>query len=82
MTESIETISVAQVSQKTGVSKNKIKEWQAKGFLPGVRSISVGSRFHRGCGGGSPDEGGDPRRRIVVFREDGTSDFFGVPNEI
>jgi len=47
MKESIETFSIAQVSQKTGVSKNKIKEWHTKGFLPGVRSISVGSRFHR-----------------------------------
>jgi len=47
MKESIETISIAQASQKTGVSKNKIKEWHAKGFLPGVRTISVGSRFHR-----------------------------------
>ena len=50
MKESIETISIAQVSQKTGVSKNKIKEWHAKGFLPGVRTISVGSRFHRRFG--------------------------------
>jgi DNA-binding transcriptional MerR regulator len=42
-----ETYSISQVSQMTGVSKNRIREWHAKGFLPDVRSISVGSRFHR-----------------------------------
>jgi len=47
MKEKIETFSISQVSQMTGVSKNRIREWQAKGFLPGVQSISVGSRLHR-----------------------------------
>ena len=42
-----ETYSISQVSQMTGVSKNRIREWHDKGFLPGVQSISVGSRFHR-----------------------------------
>ena len=47
MKEKIETFSISQVSQKTGVSKNRIREWHAKGFLPDVQSISVGSRLHR-----------------------------------
>ena len=42
-----ETYSISQVSEMTGVSKNRIREWHDKGFLPGVLSISVGSRFHR-----------------------------------
>ena len=42
-----ETYSISQVSEMTAVSKNRIREWHAKGFLPGVLSISVGSRFHR-----------------------------------
>jgi len=41
------TYSITQVSEKTGVSKNRIREWHEKGFLPEVQSISVGSRFHR-----------------------------------
>jgi len=47
MNEKIESYSISQVSQMTGVTKNRIREWHAKGFLPGVQSISVGSRFHR-----------------------------------
>ena len=47
MKEKIETFSISQVSQMTGVTKNRIREWHAKGFLPGVQSISVGSRLHR-----------------------------------
>ena len=47
MKEKIETFSISQVSQMTGVSKNRIREWHAKGFLPEVHSISVGSRLHR-----------------------------------
>ena len=47
MKQKIETFSISQVSQMTGVSKNRIREWHAKGFLPGVQSISVGSRLHR-----------------------------------
>ena len=42
-----ETFSISQVSQMTGVSKSRIREWHAKGFLPGVQPISVGSRLHR-----------------------------------
>jgi DNA-binding transcriptional MerR regulator len=42
-----ETYSIAQVSLMTGVNKNRIREWHAKGFLPGVRWISVGGRRHR-----------------------------------
>jgi hypothetical protein len=45
--ESKTTCSITQVSEKTGVSKNRIREWHKKGFLPEVQSISVGSRFHR-----------------------------------
>ena len=47
MKENIETFSISQVSQMTGVSKNRIRDWHAKGFLPGIQRISVGSRFHR-----------------------------------
>jgi DNA-binding transcriptional MerR regulator len=45
--ETHKTFSITQVSEKTGVSKNRIREWHEKGFLPEVQSISVGSRFHR-----------------------------------
>jgi len=41
------TYSITQVSEMTGVSKNRIREWHEKGFLPEVQSILVGSRFHR-----------------------------------
>ena len=47
MKEKIETFSISQVSQMTGVSKNRIREWHDKGFLPGIQLISVGSRLHR-----------------------------------
>jgi DNA-binding transcriptional MerR regulator len=47
MKEKIETYSISQVSQMTGVSKNRIREWHGKGFLQDVQSISVGSRLHR-----------------------------------
>jgi DNA-binding transcriptional MerR regulator len=47
MKEKIETYSISQVSQMTGVTKNRIREWHGKGFLPDVQSISVGSRLHR-----------------------------------
>jgi DNA-binding transcriptional MerR regulator len=47
MKEKIETFSISQVSQMTGVTKNRIREWHAKGFLPDVQGISVGSRLHR-----------------------------------
>ena len=41
------TFSIKQVSEMTGVSKNRIREWHDKGFLPDVKWISVGSRRHR-----------------------------------
>ncbi|RLB27576.1 MAG: hypothetical protein DRG87_11120 [Deltaproteobacteria bacterium] len=41
------TFSITQVSDMTGVSKNRIREWHEKGFLPEVLLISVGSRLHR-----------------------------------
>ena len=43
----IKTFSIKQVSEMTGVSKNRIREWQDKGLLPEVQRISVGSREHR-----------------------------------
>ena len=42
-----ETHSISQVSQMTGVSKNRIREWHGKGLLPQVEWIPVGSRNHR-----------------------------------
>lgn len=42
-----ETHSISQVSQMTGVSKNRIREWHDKGLLPQVEWIPVGSRNHR-----------------------------------
>jgi len=45
--ESKTTFSITQVSEKTGVSKNRIREWHEKEFLPEVLLISVGSRLHR-----------------------------------
>ena len=47
MKEKIETFSISQVSQMTGVSKNRIREWHDKGYLPQVQWIAVGSRNHR-----------------------------------
>jgi DNA-binding transcriptional MerR regulator len=47
MKEKIKTYSISQVSQTTGVSKNRVREWHAKGFLPDIQQISVGSRLHR-----------------------------------
>jgi excisionase family DNA binding protein len=41
------TFSIKQVSEMTGVSKNRIREWHDKGLLPHVQWISVGSRNHR-----------------------------------
>lgn len=42
-----ETFSISSVSQMTGVSKNRIREWHDKGLLPHVKCIPVGSREHR-----------------------------------
>jgi len=43
----LKTFSIKQVSEMTGVSKNRIREWADKGLLPGVQRISVGNREHR-----------------------------------
>jgi DNA-binding transcriptional MerR regulator len=45
--ESENTFSISQVSEMTGVSKNRIREWHDKAYLPVVQWISVGSRRHR-----------------------------------
>jgi len=45
--KSQETYSISQVSEKSGVTENRIREWHEKGFLPEVQQISVGSRLHR-----------------------------------
>lgn len=47
MHKKIETFSISQVSQMTGVTKNRIREWHAKGYLSEVGWISVGNRRHR-----------------------------------
>ena len=47
MKQNNETFSISQASQMTGVSKNRIREWHDKGYLPHVQWISVGSRNHR-----------------------------------
>ena len=41
------TFSISSVSELTGVSKNRIREWHDKGLLPNVQWIPVGSRNHR-----------------------------------
>jgi DNA-binding transcriptional MerR regulator len=41
------TFSISSVSEMTGVSKNRIREWHDKGLLPQVEWIPVGSRHHR-----------------------------------
>jgi len=41
------TYSISQVSEKTGVTENRIRDWHEKGFLPELQQISVGSRLHR-----------------------------------
>jgi DNA-binding transcriptional MerR regulator len=45
--QSKETFSISQVSERTGVTENRIRDWHEKGFLPEVQQISVGSRMHR-----------------------------------
>jgi DNA-binding transcriptional MerR regulator len=45
--QSEETFSISQVSERTGVTENRIRDWHEKGFLPKVQQISVGSRLHR-----------------------------------
>ena len=47
MNKKTQTFSISQASEMTGISKNRIREWHAKGFLPGIQLISVGSRLHR-----------------------------------
>jgi DNA-binding transcriptional MerR regulator len=41
------TFSIMQVSEMTGVSQNRIREWHDKGLLPQVEWIPVGTRQHR-----------------------------------
>ena len=41
------TFSISSVSEMTGVSKNRIREWHDKGLLPHVAWIPVGTRHHR-----------------------------------
>ena len=41
------TFSISSVSEMTGVSKNRIREWHEKGLLPGIQMIHVGTRQHR-----------------------------------
>ena len=41
------TFSISSVSEMTGVSKNRIREWHDKGLLPQVELIPVGARHHR-----------------------------------
>jgi len=38
-----ETYSISRVSQMTGVSKNRIREWHSKGLLPQVYSAQLNS---------------------------------------
>jgi len=45
--QSEETFSISQVSEKTGLTENRNRDWHEKGFLPEVQQISVGSRLHR-----------------------------------
>jgi len=45
--QSQQTYSISQVSERTGVTENRIRDWHEKGFLPEVQQISVGSRLHR-----------------------------------
>jgi DNA-binding transcriptional MerR regulator len=47
MKKQTETYSISQVSQMTGVSKNRIREWHDKGLLPQVEWIPVGTRNQR-----------------------------------
>jgi DNA-binding transcriptional MerR regulator len=47
MKEKNETFSISQVSEISGVSKNRIREWHAKELLPQVEWIPVGTRNHR-----------------------------------
>ena len=41
------TFSIGQVVKKTSVSMSRIREWQAKNYLPEAYWISVGGRQHR-----------------------------------
>jgi DNA-binding transcriptional MerR regulator len=47
MKEKNDTFSISQVSQMTGVSKNRIREWRDKGLMLQVEWIPVGTRSHR-----------------------------------
>ena len=45
--QSQKTYCISQVSERTGVTENRIRDWHEKGFLPKIQQISVGSRLHR-----------------------------------
>jgi len=47
MNRETETYSISQVSEMSGVSKNRIREWHDKGLLAQVEWIPVGTRNHR-----------------------------------
>ena len=47
MNRETETYSISQVSEMSGVSKNRIREWHDKGLLPQVEWNPVGTRNHR-----------------------------------
>jgi len=47
MNKETKTYSISQVSEMTGVSKNRIREWHEKGVLPQVEWIPVGTRNPR-----------------------------------
>ena len=42
-----ETYSISKASQLTGVTKNRIRDWSLKGYLPEIEWISLGNRRHR-----------------------------------
>ena len=41
------TFSIGQVVERTSVSMNRIRDWQAKNYLPEAHWITVGGRQHR-----------------------------------
>jgi len=55
--ETHKTFSITQVSEKTGVSKNRIREWHEKGFLPEVQSFVLQIAVKKAREDGEIDEG-------------------------
>ena len=39
--QSEETFSISQVSERTGVTENRIRDWHEKGFLPEIQQNSL-----------------------------------------